>query len=192
MKREPLFDPHLERLLTEAEGVYPETEQIVSGLTERQLLWRPSPDAWSIAECFEHLRVTGDQYYPRVQRAIEETRQRGLTRKGSFKPTWFGRQFIESAGPRIRFRIKAFKAFQPAAQPPATSHQDFLDQQGTLVELIRLADGLDLSALKVPSPALRFLALRLGEALTMLVVHEYRHLGQAARVKEAPGFPAAG
>ncbi|HEX2222643.1 MAG TPA: DinB family protein [Thermoanaerobaculia bacterium] len=191
MKHQPLSDPHLDRLLTEAEGVYPETDQIVSGLTERQLLWRPSADAWSIAECFHHLIVTNRQYYPRVQKAIEETRLRGLTRKGPFRPSWFGRQFIESAGPRIRFRIKAFKVFQPATQPPATSPQDFLEQQGTLVELIRLADGLDLSAIKVPSPALRFLALRLGEALTMLVVHEYRHLGQAARVKQAPGFPAS-
>lgn len=186
-----LSDPHLEGLLREAEGVHPETEQIVSGLSAPQLLWRPSPDAWSIAECFDHLVVTGEQYYPRVRRAIEETRRRGLTRRGPFQASWFGRKFVESAGPKIRFRIKAFKVFRPAPQPPADSHRAFLEQQATLIDLIHQADGLDLSAMRVPSPVSRLLTLRLGEALTMLVVHEYRHLGQAARVKQAPGFPSA-
>jgi hypothetical protein len=189
MKHAPLSDPHLDGLLSEAEGVYPEAGQIVGGLDERQLLWRPAPEAWSIAECFAHLTVTGELYYPRVQQAIEETRRRGLIRQGPFRPTWFGRKFIASAGPKVSFKIKAFKVFRPAPQPPADSHQGFLDQQRTLLDLIRQADGLDLSALRVPSPVSRFLALRLGEALTMLVVHEYRHLGQAARVRQAPGFP---
>jgi hypothetical protein len=35
----------------------------------------------------------------------------------------------------------------------------------------------------------RFLALRVGECLTMLVLYEQRHLQQAERVGQEPAFP---
>lgn len=40
-----------------------------------------------------------------------------------------------------------------------------------------------------PAAGVSDLRLSLGEALTMLAVHEQRHLLQAERVTREPGFP---
>lgn len=184
-----LSDSHLESLRGTAEEVVAGTERLATGLSDSQLVWKPAPERWSIAECFAHLVATGDVYYPRARRAIEETRARGLKRTREFRPSWFGRKFIEAAGPQGKRRLRAFKVFRPAPAPPPGTWRTFVEQQRTLFDLLRDADGLDLTAVKVPSPVSRFLALRLGECLTMLVRHEQRHLLQAERVRQEPAFP---
>jgi len=184
-------DPHLSRILTDAEAIVAETERLVHGLNERQLLWRPTQDAWSIAHCFDHLVVTGNLYYPRTRAAIDDARHRGTRApSGSFRATLFGRLFVHASGPITRIRIRTRDIFAPAEHPSPTSFATFVRQQESLFELIRNAEGLDLRAIKIHSPLSRLLTLRLGECLEMLVGHQQRHLTQARRVTETSGFPA--
>ncbi|HTQ81350.1 MAG TPA: DinB family protein [Thermoanaerobaculia bacterium] len=190
MSANGLLDPHLDQLLGRARTVAAETARLASGLSAPQLLWSPQPGSWGIAACFDHLRVIGDLYYGRTRQAIEETRARKLTRTGDWRPTWFGRNFIAAAGPQVKVRLRAIRMFRPSPQPPAESWRAFLAQQETLYGLLTDADGLDLRTVRIGSPLTRLVTLRLGECLTMLVGHEERHLAQAERVRQAPGFPA--
>jgi hypothetical protein len=185
----PLADPHLAGLWQIAREVVAGTERLTARLSEGQLRWRPAPERWSVAQCFAHLVVTGDAYYPRVQTAIEGARARGLVRRAPFRPSWFGARFIAAAGPEVKVKIRAFRVFRPAPDPPADSPRRFLAQQEIFFGLLRDADGLDLRRSKVSSPVSRLLRLSLGEALTMLAAHEQRHLLQAERVTREPGFP---
>jgi hypothetical protein len=187
----PPADPHLARLWEIAREVVSGTERLTAGLSETQLKWRPAPERWSVAQCFAHLVATGEAYYPRVQGAVEAARAKGIARRRPFRPSWFGARFIAAAGPEVKVKIRAFRVFRPADDPPADSPRRFLAQQQILFRLLADADGLDLERPKVSSPVSRLLRLSLGEALTMLAVHEQRHLLQAERVTREPGFPGA-
>ncbi len=183
---------HLARLHELTDAVEARSRTLVDGLTPAQRLWRPDPERWGVADCFEHLVTTGDAYHPRVAAAMSAASPAADLARWSateFRPTWFGAWFVRAAGPGGR-PIRAFRPFVP---PPATpdAPERFLAQQGTLRALIDRARGHDLRAIRIHSPISRLITLRLGECLEMLVVHAQRHLEQAERVRSAPGFPAA-
>lgn len=184
---------HLARLRELTDAVDARSGALTAGLTPAQRLWRPAPERWGIADCFEHLVATGRAYYPRVGAAIAAATpaaDRGRWAATDFRPTWFGGWFVRSAGPGGR-PIRTRGPFVPPAAT-ADAPERFLAQQATLRALLHDAEGHDLRAIRIHSPLSRLLTLRLGECLEMLVVHEMRHLDQAERVLDEPGFPAVG
>lgn len=182
---------HLMRLRDLSGAIDARTRALVADLQPDELLWRPAPEAWGIADCFEHLVATGLAYYPRVGDAITAAEHAGRS-KGTawdgepYRPTWFGRWFVRSSGPGGR----PIRSRGPFVPPPATpdAPERFLAQQCTLRGLIDRAHGHDLRAIRIHSPLSRLLTLRLGECLEMLVMHEMRHLEQAERVRGTAGF----
>ncbi len=181
--------PHLRHLTESASLVESGVNDLVASLTREQIFWKPAPDRWSIAQCLDHLMVTGDQYYPRTRAAIEKARSQGLLSSAPYAPSFIGKRFLGAVGPVIKFRIPARRIFEPAATPRPTVVDDFFRHRETLLDLIRDADGIDLRRVTIVSPVTRLLRLSLGECLEMLVVHEHRHLEQARRVQAEPGFP---
>ena len=87
-------------------------------------------------------------------------------------------------------RFKAPKTFLPPAQiDSAKVAPEFVAVHDQLIERARRADGLDLARVKVQSPALAILWLSLGKGLELMAAHARRHLWQARRVMDQPGFP---
>ncbi len=190
----PTAAEHLTTLRDRLDAIDGAARALAAPLAAVQRLWRPAPDRWGVADCFEHLIATGAAYYPRASaalvadRPIEPARRAALA-GAPYRSTWFGRWFVRAAGPGGR-RIRAPRPFVP---PPAQADapERFLVQQGELRAILAAADGRDLGAVRVPSPVSRLLTLRLGDCLAMLVAHEARHLAQAERVRAEPGFPPA-
>ncbi|HEX6532978.1 MAG TPA: DinB family protein [Gemmatimonadaceae bacterium] len=179
---------HLERLRARLDENDAATTALTTGLTPAQLLWRPAPDRWGIADCFEHLIATGAAYLPRVSAALAASPAHATPdAEREYRPTWFGRMFVRASAPGGR----PIRTRGPFIPPPAAADAParFLAQQATLRELLASAAGHDLRAIRIRSPLSRLLTLRLGECLELLVVHEQRHIQQAERVREAPGFP---
>jgi len=111
----------------------------------------------------------------------------------AYDPSWFGQLFIRFVSPESTFKLKAPKAIRPQGHmnsAPAESMQRFLDQQAALVALIRQADGKDINTGRFASPLASIVRFSFGEGVTMLVTHERRHLAQAQRVTEHPGYPS--
>lgn len=187
-----LADPHLENLRLSARSHAIRVETLCVRLDDRELCWQPGPGRWGIAQCLDHLVRTARVYQPRIQAAIEACRAHGWQRRDDYRPTWFGRRFLAAAGPNGRRKIRAARVFRPASAPRADAWREYLELDAALVRLLEEADGLDLGRAKVHSPLSRYLTLRLGEALTMLVVHDERHLMQAERVRSERAFPRAG
>ncbi len=185
-----LTHPHLRALLADAEGTRAEAERLRAELSAAQLTWQPAPDVWSVADCFEHLRKV-DKAYCRV---LPDAVSRMESGSGAFAPSLFGRWFIRFVSPESSLKLKAPRAIRPRRGGPSTGAaalDRFLAQQQDLLGLIRQADGRDLNTGTFASPLVSILRLSVGEALTLLVRHEQRHLGQALRLTERPGFPRA-
>ncbi len=185
-----LIHPHLRSLLADAEATRAEAERLRADLSDAQLTWKPAPDVWSVADCFEHLRKTDKAYGRALPEAIARMEPGG----GPYAPSLFGGWFVKFVSPDSSMKLKAPKAIRPlrgGASNDADALDRFLDQQQQLFALIRQADGKNLNTGKFPSPLLSIVKFTVGEALTLLVRHEQRHLNQALRLTERSDFPKA-
>lgn len=180
--------PHLQALLADAEAVRDEAQRLRDTLSPRQLTWRPEPDTWSVADCFEHLRKMDKAYLRVLPEALARAEPGGTE---PYKPSLFARGFIQSVSPNPRFKLRAPRAVRPRAEAGADALDRFLDQQEALLELIRRADGRNLNTGRFASPLSSFVRFSLGEGLTALVRHQQRHTQQAQRLTERPDFPVA-
>lgn len=176
--------PQIADLLRELEACTERAQAVVFGLTPEEIVRRPGPKSWSIAEILEHLSATTRAYLPPLDRAAGELRDKGRTGSGPYAFDWIGRFMIWSLEPPPRFKMRAPGVFVPlgVAQPEAAL-STFAEMQGELVRRVLSLDGLALDSAKVVSPAAKVLRFNVWSALKMLSAHERRHLAQAEAVK---------
>lgn len=191
---ETLHEPLTEELrdyFDQFEAIKRDADRLVQGVTPVQLGWRAEPGRWSIAECLEHLVMTGSAYLPEIDRAIERARAQGWRGTGRSRPTVVERWILRSTEPPPRVRLKAMRGIAPK---PDAVHElvvpRFFAVQEQLQQRLERANGLDLARSRVVSPLARLLRFRLGFTFAFLLAHERRHLWQAWRVREHPSFPS--
>ena len=181
--------PHLQRRLIDTAQVTKATQELFYSLSATQRLWKPTPREWSVAECFEHLVVTGELYYPRIGAAINQAHQQGRYSQEPCRSTPFGILFIGLLRPGTPAKMQTTPLFVPTSGGDTKIDQRFLKQQEELNELIQQAEGCDLNKVKVTSPAARMISFTLGEALWLQTIHQQLHLEQAHNVCQMDGFP---
>lgn len=163
-----------------------------AGLSEAQGRWRPGPNRWSVAECLAHLAATARQYEPGLTAAAGEVRARGRRAAGAPRPGFWGRRLAALMEPGAGARIRRTPALAPPGDVSlADAARAFDASQAMLRGVVAEVDGMDLRSARMQSPVAPVLRITLATALAMLAAHERRHLAQARRVTEAPGFPVA-
>ncbi|MEM8534334.1 MAG: DinB family protein [Chloroflexota bacterium] len=181
--------PHLQRRLIDITQINKATQALFTTLSSTQRLWKPTPKEWSVAECFEHLVVTGELYYPPIRAAIEQAHRHGLHSEAPCRPTPFGILFIGLLRPGTPAKMQTTPLFVPTSGGDSEIDQRFLKQQEELNMLIQQAEGCDLNKVKVTSPAARMISFTLGEALWLQTIHQQLHLEQAHNICQMDGFP---
>ncbi len=183
--------PELQGYAARYEQAKQRAAHLVTGLTEDHLHWCPEPGSWSIAQCLDHLNVTGQQTLPLLRRGIDQAKERNWRSNGPFKHGFLGNWAVKSAG-ADKLPPKKFKApqiFRPRAHLNGVKVvEEFTQLQNKLTDLLQEANGLDLSRSRVPSPALKLLKLDLGQWFALTAGHQERHLWQAGRVREVGAF----
>ena len=171
------------------ESIKTDAQKLLGDLNELQFNWQPTTDRWSIAQCIDHLVVTGRSSLSNTLRAINEARSKGLLSPGPFRYGLIERWFVRQMEPPARMTFKAPKAYMPSAyQPYAEIVTSFYNLQEEFLACIEGANGIDLSRTKVSNVVSRWFRLSLGQELAFNAAHERRHLWQAGRVKEKLGF----
>ncbi len=160
-------------------------EQLVNGLTAEQLVRRPDPAKWSIAECLSHLNQTAAVVQPKIAAAIEHGIKEKAVAQGPFAPGAIGRLLIWIAEPPPKFRLRAPKNIAPAVAVGGATQviSDFMKVQDEWARLISEANGLDQKKLKIASPFRGLPRLRLAAPIPWMMAHQRRHLLQAEKVK---------
>jgi hypothetical protein len=173
-------------LIDELLGIVEKTTEAArefKSLGERELNYREAPDRWSILECIEHLNRYGDFYLPELQRALLKSST--TTGSGTLKSGVIGNYFAKLMQVR---NGKMVKMKTPSVQNPLGSNltvltiDRFLKQQETLKILLAQARTADLTNTKVRITLTKFVKLRLGDMLRVLVYHIERHIFQAQNV----------
>lgn len=158
---------------------------MVSGLTAEQLLARPAPDKWSIAECVAHLNVTALTVQHLMAKAIARGKLEKKFGSGPFSIGPKGRLLIWIAEPPPKFRIPAPKSVRPPAriEDPLQLLPAFLKTQDEWERLLCEQQGLHLGKIKIGSLTSPF-RTRLAAAVPWMMAHQRRHLLQAEQVRK--------
>lgn len=178
----------------EIEALRERARRLVDGLDERQAAWRPAPDRWSVVECLDHLARVAEAYLPGVERAVERAVAKGgEPPAGPERLGLVERWFVGAMEPPPKRSFPAPRKARPElGDPPplAATAEAFDDRHRRLAELAARADRVDPRQARVRSPFFPLLAFSLGGALRGVGAHGRRHLWQAERLLEHPGFPA--
>ena len=151
---------------------------------------RPAPDAWSAADCVEHLNLTSRAYVPLLREAIDRARLMRAPHRGAYRMELTARLLAFMMRPVRRIgRFKVGKVKTPGRFTPRGGQtreallSDFVRLQSDLISLTRSSDGLPIDRVKIQSPfgKMRYNAY---SALQIVAQHEHRHLQQA---QEAAG-----
>ena len=163
-----------------------EAAKLCAGLSEEQLSWRPRPASWSIAQNLAHLRTTTEVFLPAVDSALEASRKLKLHSEGPFTLNLCGRVMVWGMESRQIIKMHAPKPIRPRLlNSPGSELEHFLISQVALRRRIMDADGLDLTALRFPSPLAIYFRVNLLEFFSVFNAHSRRHLWQANNVRRA-------
>jgi hypothetical protein len=180
----------LQTVVGEAEKNAADARSVVSGLSDAQLNWQPAPDKWSIAQCLEHLTAASSGFNPYFVDAVARGRQRfAAVSPPAYHPTFRGRWLIKHVEPESPRKLRAPKIFKPSASNVQNALDKFLTQQKTFLKFVADTSGIDYNRTRLRSPVTPLVRYSLADAFVITVSHEQRHLQQARRVRETPGFP---
>jgi hypothetical protein len=189
--REERLFAELEDLCKQFNRIKTDAQKLLDGLSAAQFNWRPQPGVWSVAECFDHLNISGKLYLPMMDAQISAGRENKRFASEPFHYGWFNNWFVRSLEPPVKTKFKAPKAFIPKSdKAPDATLSEFNEVQDEYLQRLVDANGLDLRRIRIQSPATRLIRLSLGRAFAMVTAHERRHLWQARQVIAHPNFPA--
>ena len=180
----------LRGLITEMTVIADNALLTFGNLTASQLDWKPSAEAWSIGQCFDHLIAANTAYIPIIEQVLTGTKQSTTWEKIPLLPTLFGKLLIKYLSPQSTRKLKAPEVFKPSSSSIDEGIINrFIELQKRMMLLMKGTEGFNPGQIKITSPALRFITYSLMDAYQIVVVHEKRHVQQAERVLAAEGFP---
>src|SRR5215212_4382301 len=150
--------PELQDYRCQIEVIKQDAQDLFAGMSNDQFNWRPRPGIWSIAECIDHLNVTGKKFIPNLDKMVARSRNNNYLSNGPFRHSFFGNLFVKLSEPPPRIKVRAPTVFAPSPdQPIEKVGPDFMKSQEELLERLKSANGVDLAKIKWPSPATKLL-----------------------------------
>lgn len=147
------------------------------------LNYRQAQNKWSIIECIEHLNLYGKFYLPEISDRIKKAKHGAAT---TFKSGWLGDYFAKSMLPAKSGKLAKMNTFKE--MNPIGKHLDisvlttFLEQQQQLVNLLNEAREVSLSKTRTSISISKWITLRLGDTLRVVIYHNQRHVLQAQEI----------
>jgi DinB superfamily len=181
----------VQRVIDQLDEADRQADALVANLSDAQFHWQPEGGRrWSVAQCLEHLAIGAGVYAVPMRGAIERARQEHAVRRGPFAPGFFGRQFVSSLEPPVRFRGRAPKAIVPSsslsrAEILASFHRHHADLKG----MAREAAAIDANRATFQNPFLKMVRMKISTAFHVINAHDRRHLWQAEQVIARADFP---
>ena len=179
--------PDIQDILDQLHAAEQDARKLVAGLDEGRGAWRPSPGAWRIAECLDHLAIANRVYLVPMQEVAVRADAEGRRRRGAAVPGFVGRWFVRLLEPPVgRFRGKAPRKIRPRTAPTlADALASFVASQQEVRDFSGVNANLDLAGVRFKNPFLRGVRFSLATGLHVITAHQRRHLWQAWRVHAA-------
>ena len=174
---DPMSNGDRQRLVAHLEMTEAWLMSELDGLSETQLTWRPSPEAWSVKDVVEHLGIAEPQYWDQLQNSLKAAASGYKPEATDAAILWYGidrtnrTRTGEARVPDGRFKdsaaaLSSFRKLRSTMLEQARTSQE--DYRGR-----KLTDG----------------NMDVYQWFLMISSHSQRHILQIREVKGAQGFP---
>lgn len=171
-----------EKFISDTESVLKDFGKFKS-LSENQVNWKPDKQAWSIAECIDHLVVTNKLYLDEIETRFADKQIKTDCSKTEVKHKWLSKFIIKSVDPANIKKVKTFPVFMPSSSKHTRQVFANLNEiQNALINLVSSAKDLDLNKYAMSSPAAKIIKENFCDVLEIIRLHDRRHFNQAERV----------
>ncbi len=146
------------------------------------LHWNPRRDAWNIVQCIEHLNRYGYFYIPELESKIQSAKQAG---NHIFRSGLLGNYFAKSMLPKENlYKMSTFKNMNPINSPIQSEVIDtFINQQNQILDILSSAEQIDLNTTKTTISISKWINLKIGDTLRILIYHNQRHMVQIKNIR---------
>lgn len=163
-------------LIRDLRAVSAAAEEIPRKATQAQLDWCPPGGGWSASQIFEHLCLANDSYLDELHDLVPDSRTGFGAANAFWKPSLAGKLLARSMeSPR---KLPAPKIWTPSLTPRPNVISEFLRRQSDVEDLIHRSLAYDWRKLRLASPASMLIRMNIGDAFTVIVRHEQRHVRQ--------------
>lgn len=169
-------------------------EERVTGLSDKQLKWKPSVKSWSILEVFAHLNASSRYYQNIIHKKILENPDSEPAALFVSSPLGIATWRLVKLGKmrNIKRRVKSARVFNPeyfGLEIQRAEMNEFLDYLNGLTGILNDAEKVNLRKIKLPMALSKFVYLRLGDALMFHIYHNDRHMEQINTLMNHKKFP---
>ena len=176
-----------DRITAELSAADDRARALVNDLTSQQLNWQPSPGAWSIGQCLEHLCVSNEIYLGPIAESLDGQQPEAVD---EITLGWFSRKFIRDYIAPSDKKAKAPAKIAPGSSAVEAGILDrFLRSNENTRRLMQAASRFDVNRIRFRNPFVPLLRFTVGTGFEIISKHESRHLLQAERVKALSAFP---
>jgi hypothetical protein len=184
----PIQRELFERLHDEALANHKRIAEMARPLDPEQLVRRPRPGSWSVAEVLEHLCIADEVHAKPVATLIHRAHVDAGAPLREWTPTVIGK--LIAGGLENPKPVGAPKVLRPGPTPRNGVVEDFLTRDRRFIQRMEEAASLDWRGLRLGPPVLpsllqKILKINLGDVFNIAVVHVRRHMGQIERVVQA-------
>lgn len=159
-------------------------------LSADQLNWKPSPESWSVGQCFDHLVVAHEEMVSSIERKVRGGEKPAFFERVPFLPKFFGSIVVKTVAPETVKKTKNPAIFDPAKSDVAPDVvEKFLANQERVAAAMTASENIDVEKTIMTSPVAAFVTYSVLDGYRIIVGHGQRHLAQAKRVMEMEGFP---
>ena len=176
----------------ELEQIARDAQAAFGALDARQLNWKPDAARWSVAQCLEHLLAANRLMIRSASDALSPAHARTLWQRLPGLPRLLGPMMVRSQAPESTRRFTAPPAARPATSDVAADIVErFVEQHRNAAgQVSRLDEGVA-DATIMASPFMSVITYSVLDGWRLMVAHDRRHLAQARRAVDAPGFPVS-
>lgn len=181
--------PDLAAVAADFEAASRRLDALEQALSNEQWTRRPAEHGWSAIECIQHLNLTAAATLARVREGIGRASRLEEPVRPRYRRDIFGWFLWRGLSKPGRFKTRTAPAFVPDANRPVLEIlAAFRRLQDEHIACVRDSDGLPIDRVRIASPFNERIRYSVYSALTILAVHQHRHLWQAER---AAGLPEA-
>lgn len=170
-----------QQLRTDSLALHDRVATLARRLDPEQLVRRPAPKAWSVADLLEHLCIVDEAYAKPTATLIHRAHMDAGAPLREWRPSLLGNLIatrLEKPKP-----MGAPRSFRPGPTPRNAVVEDFLARDTRQLHRMDEAASLDWRELKLYPPVLpHILKINLGDVFRIRVVHTRRHTAQLERI----------
>jgi len=181
--------PQMAAIVEGFESAQRRMHRLAEVVPEERWAVRSDPHRWSVAECVEHLNLSGRAYEPIFAKVLADGPPRAQPVRRRFRRDFVGWLMGVSLGPlpgvgRFRLgRMRTASILEPSGELARGAQLEEFDRlQAVQTGFARSAEGFPLDAMFIASPINRRIRYSLYSCLFFLPRHQVRHLWQAEQV----------